>query len=90
VREEHGTATKLSATHVFRAESAALPMATVYAPMCYEEDGPVGYLHFGFYNGAMSTAQCHALRAAYSEALMRPTRLLVLMGGPDRTASTSA
>jgi putative two-component system hydrogenase maturation factor HypX/HoxX len=83
VREERGTATKLPPTHVFPAESAALPIAGGYTPIRYEEDGPVGYLHFDFYNGAMSTAQCHALRAAYSQALMRPTRLLVLMGGPD-------
>ena len=31
----------------------------------------------------MSTAQCGALRAAYARALERPTRVLVLMGGPD-------
>ena len=29
----------------------------------YEERGPVGYLHFDFYNGALSTAQCDRLRA---------------------------
>jgi putative two-component system protein, hydrogenase maturation factor HypX/HoxX len=83
VREEHDTATKLPATHVFSAESAALPVAAGYSPIRYEEDGLVGFLQFAFYNGAMSTAQCDALRAAYARALMRPTRLLVLMGGPD-------
>jgi putative two-component system hydrogenase maturation factor HypX/HoxX len=83
VREEHDGALKLPATHVFAVESAALPYAKGYAPISYEEDGRVGFLHFAFYNGAMSTAQCEALRAAYAQALVRPTRVLVLMGGPD-------
>jgi putative two-component system hydrogenase maturation factor HypX/HoxX len=83
VREERDQALKLPATHVFAAESAALPETPGYAPIRYQEDGPVGFLHFAFYNGAMSTAQCEALRAAYTEALSRPIRVLVLMGGPD-------
>ena len=49
----------------------------------YEERGAVGYLHFDFYNGALSTAQCERLRAAYAEARRRPTRVIVLMGGED-------
>lgn len=83
VREERDNALKLLATHVFAAESADLPAASGYAPIRYEEEDPVGYLHFAFYNGAMSTAQCGALRAAYTQALTRPTRALVLMGDPD-------
>ncbi|HEY6606863.1 MAG TPA: hypothetical protein VIZ44_10955, partial [Gaiellaceae bacterium] len=31
----------------------------------YEEEAGVGYLHFDFYNGAMSTDQCRRLREAY-------------------------
>lgn len=49
----------------------------------YEEQGEVGVLHFAFYNGAMSTAQCERLTAAYREAARRPTRVIVLAGGPD-------
>ena len=49
----------------------------------YEERGAVGYLHFAFYNGALSSVQCQRLRAAYAEARARPTRVIVLMGGPD-------
>ena len=49
----------------------------------YEERGAVGYLHFDFYNGALSTAQCERLRAAYANARGRPTRVIVLMGGAD-------
>jgi len=83
VREERAQALKLPATEVFAKESAALPIATGYSPIRYEEHGPVGLLHFAFYNGAMGTRQCEALRRAYACALERPTRALVLMGGPD-------
>lgn len=83
VREESAYALKLPAAHVFAGECANLPTVPGYAPIRYEEDGAVGFLHFAFYNGAMSTAQCEALRTAYRQALARPTRVLVLMGGPD-------
>jgi putative two-component system protein, hydrogenase maturation factor HypX/HoxX len=83
VRAEGETTLKLPATHVFARESAALPVASGYAPIRYEEHGPIGLLHFAFYNGAMSTAQCEALRQAYRTALRRPTKVLLLMGGPD-------
>jgi len=49
----------------------------------YEERGAVGRLHFDFYNGALSTAQCLRLRAAFAHACRRPTRVIVLMGGAD-------
>jgi len=83
VREDHDKALKLPTTHVFAAEAASLPPASGYEPIRYEEDGTVGYLHFAFYNGAMSTAQCQSLRAAYAKACEQPTKVLVLMGGPD-------
>jgi putative two-component system protein, hydrogenase maturation factor HypX/HoxX len=53
------------------------------AEIRYEESGAVGYLHFDFYNGALSTLQCARLRAAYARARHRPTRVIVLMGGTD-------
>ena len=49
----------------------------------YEERGPVGFLHFPFHNGAMGSGHCAALREAYVAARARPTRVIVLMGGPD-------
>jgi putative two-component system hydrogenase maturation factor HypX/HoxX len=49
----------------------------------YEERGPVGVLHFAFHNGAMSTAQCRRLVEALRLARSRPTRVLLLAGGPD-------
>jgi putative two-component system hydrogenase maturation factor HypX/HoxX len=49
----------------------------------YEERGAIAYLHFNFYNGALSTAQCERLLSAYGQARRRPTRVIALMGGPD-------
>ena len=49
----------------------------------YAESDGVGYLSFPFYNGAMSTAQCRRLEAAYREACGRDTKVIVLMGGED-------
>jgi putative two-component system hydrogenase maturation factor HypX/HoxX len=57
--------------------------ASGYRDIRYEERGAVAYLHFDFYNGALSTGQCERLRAAYAQARRRPTRVIVLTGGPD-------
>jgi putative two-component system protein, hydrogenase maturation factor HypX/HoxX len=83
VGEEHDKALKLPATYIFSRQSALLPERHGYAPIRYWEQGPVGFLEFAFYNGAMGTAQCELLRAAYAHALSRPTRVVVLTGGPD-------
>lgn len=84
-RIEYDPGFKLPATVAFAAEAAALPELTRAVPgeMRYEEHGSVGFLHFDFYNGAMSTDQCAALREAYLDASKRPTRVLVFMGGED-------
>jgi putative two-component system hydrogenase maturation factor HypX/HoxX len=75
---------KLPAAVAFPEQVAALASASGGPDeVRYEEDGAVGILHFAFYNGAMSTAQCERLLAAYRAALARPTRVLVLAGGPD-------
>lgn len=49
----------------------------------YEGKGKVGYLHFDFYNGAMSTDQCRRLQQALIEAKQKETKVIVLMGGHD-------
>jgi putative two-component system hydrogenase maturation factor HypX/HoxX len=59
------------------------PARLTYKDIWYEEKANVGYLHFDFYNGAMSTEQCQRLREAYLLVCQRPTRVIVLMGGPD-------
>ena len=72
------------------AEVPAAPMAAdapataaTWREIVYEQHGDIGVLHFPFYNGAMSTAQCERLTAAYRAATLRPTRAIVLAGGPD-------
>ena len=63
---------------------APLPADHTYREIFYEEHAGVGYLHFDFYNGAMSTDQCRRLRDAYSYARSRrSTKVIVLMGGND-------
>jgi len=84
LRETREGAMKLPATRVLAGRLDDVPeIADGFREIRYEEDGTVGYLHFAFYNGAMSTAQCARLRAAYAEALARPTKVLILMGGTD-------
>jgi putative two-component system hydrogenase maturation factor HypX/HoxX len=58
-------------------------MDQTFREIWYEEANEVGYLHFDFHNGAMSTEQCRRLAEAYRLALQKPTRVLVLMGGTD-------
>ncbi len=67
-----------------RADVAVDAPLDVYREIAYEERDGVGYLHFDFYNGAMSTAQCRRLRQAYAYARSRhQTKVIVLMGGTD-------
>jgi 5,10-methylene-tetrahydrofolate dehydrogenase/methenyl tetrahydrofolate cyclohydrolase/enoyl-CoA hydratase/carnithine racemase len=54
-----------------------------YREIWYEERGAAGYLHFEFYNGAMSTEQCQRLREAFLLIRQLPTKVIVLMGGTD-------
>jgi putative two-component system hydrogenase maturation factor HypX/HoxX len=54
-----------------------------FREIVYREADQVGYLSFDFYNGAMSTSQCEALRDAFLYARTRPTRVIVLLGGRD-------
>jgi len=45
--------------------------------------GEIGYLHFRFHNGAMSTSQCRLLLEAYKDLARRSLKIIVLMGGDD-------
>ncbi|MBI2236770.1 MAG: hydrogenase maturation protein, partial [Magnetospirillum sp.] len=76
---------KLPATLVLPPEVVqALPEAPMGChDLWYEECGAVGFLYFPFYNGAMDTGACRRLLDAYRMARGRPTRVIVLMGGPD-------
>jgi putative two-component system hydrogenase maturation factor HypX/HoxX len=84
---------KLPATQVLGDRLAHVPEAPVaidqpcdgrtYREIWYEERQAVGYLHFAFYNGAMSTQQCQRLREVFLRIRQRPTKVIVLMGSPD-------
>src|SRR6185312_7223357 len=82
---------KLPAAQVLVPDVPELP-APIHAPpfapptfreISYVERRGVGYLHFDFYNGAMSTGQCRRLLDAYRYARGRRTKVIVLMGGLD-------
>ena len=63
---------------------APLPPGHTFREIAYEEQAGVGYLHFDFYNGAMSTEQCRRLHEAFLFARsQRQKKVIVLMGGPD-------
>jgi putative two-component system hydrogenase maturation factor HypX/HoxX len=63
---------------------APIPDGHTWREIVYTEHAGVGYLHFDFYNGAMSTAQCRRLLEAYRYARSRrQTRVIVLAGGAD-------
>ncbi|MDO8464720.1 MAG: hydrogenase maturation protein [Gallionella sp.] len=84
---------KLPATLVLEGHLANVPEAPfdpftpctgeTYRDIWFEQKGNVGYLHFDFYNGAMSSKQCERLREAYLNATQRDVRVIVLMGGAD-------
>ena len=59
-----------------------IPEYKTWQEIRFEKDGNIGYLHFDFYNGAISTDQCNRLREAVIEAKNK-CKLLVLMGGRD-------
>lgn len=54
-----------------------------FSEIRYEEKNHVGYLHFDFYNGAMSTSQCNRILDAFITAKQQETKVIVLMGGND-------
>ncbi|MEW5738216.1 MAG: hydrogenase maturation protein [Myxococcota bacterium] len=75
---------KLPAVDVLGEAGRALPeLDEGWEPIHYQRDGDVGLLSFDFYNGAMSTSDCLRLRDAFLEAARQPTKVLVLLGGPD-------
>jgi putative two-component system protein, hydrogenase maturation factor HypX/HoxX len=82
---------KLPAVHALGPRAARIPHSELpldaaidyrtFREIRYSEEEAVGYLHFDFYNGAMSTDQCRCLRDAFLFARRRPTRVIVLLGG---------
>ena len=88
-RRGDGPRIKLPATMVLRDRLVGVPESLEplgapgagYREITYHRHGPVGIVSFDFYNGAMSTAQCHRLAAALRAAAAQDTSVLVLRGG---------
>ena len=59
------------------------PEGPSYRQVRYRRNGPVGWLAFDFYNGAMSAGHSRRLLAAFRHAAAQDTRVLVLRGGTD-------
>ena len=74
---------RLDAPEVDVPVHAPIPDGDTWREITYTEAAGVGHLHFDFYNGAMSTAQCRRLLEAYRYARTRATRVIVLAGGAD-------
>ncbi|MBF0562103.1 MAG: hydrogenase maturation protein [Alphaproteobacteria bacterium] len=86
-RKEAALSIKLPTMLAFAEHENTVPpppeQDTYWRDLWYEERNGVGFLHFPFYNGAMSTRQCERLTQALVAAKARPTQVIVLMGGPD-------
>jgi putative two-component system hydrogenase maturation factor HypX/HoxX len=86
-------AIKLPALTAMGEEYTAIPVSALgpfekhegatFREITFEREGDIGYLHFDFYNGAMSTDQCRRLLSAFKQAKEQPVKLIVLMGGHD-------
>ncbi|MBI4676550.1 MAG: hydrogenase maturation protein [Elusimicrobia bacterium] len=83
-RADGPSAFKLPSTAALGQAAAGLPeLKSGPDDISYEEKGEVGYLSFGFYNGAMGVSECRRLASALLQALRRPTKVVCLLGGPD-------
>ncbi|MBP2236242.1 putative two-component system hydrogenase maturation factor HypX/HoxX [Sinorhizobium kostiense] len=74
---------KLPALYLLGADAAALTAINGPEPCRYQEEGSVGFLHFRFHNGAMSSEDCDLLREAIVAAKARALPILVLRGDGD-------
>lgn len=88
--KESGHPFKLPATTVLSTEVGGLPEITPtldgksgFSEIQYQQHGEIGLLHFSLYNGAMGTAQCRQLLAAYRHAKQQDTRAIILLGGEE-------
>ena len=54
-----------------------------FREIIYSEFGPLGVIHFNFYNGVLGTEQAQRLNKALLYARSRRTQVIVLFGGRD-------
>jgi putative two-component system hydrogenase maturation factor HypX/HoxX len=82
-------ATRLLGSRLRDVPNSPLPVGTepeapsAYRQVRYRRAGPVGWLAFDFYQGAMAAGHCRRLLAALRHAIAQDTRVLVLRGGTD-------
>lgn len=81
-RAESGSL-KLPALALLGEDARDLPVIAGPENCRYHEEGGVGFLDFRFYNGAMSSEDCEALREAVATAKTRALPVLVLQGDAD-------
>lgn len=78
---------KLPATTVLGAQLRDIteipPAMDGHSPIRYRQSGKIGFLEFAFRHGAMNSQACRDLLAAYRQALLQDTDVVVLMGGPE-------
>ncbi|MET7464417.1 enoyl-CoA hydratase-related protein [Nonomuraea sp. NPDC005501] len=79
-RDEPG-AVKLPAVTVLGELAAGAEERAGYSEITYDRSDSVGVVSFDFYNGAMSSEQCHRLASALRYAVAQDTRVLVVRGG---------
>ncbi|MER7049213.1 hydrogenase maturation protein [Streptomyces jumonjinensis] len=73
---------RLAGVDEAEADPRAAADRDTWSEIRYREHGRAGFLEFSFPGGAMDTARCRRLLAAYRDAIARPTSVLVL--GPRR------
>lgn len=93
LRAEAARSLKLPAVQVLGEHAARLPERHCgastfggdlgFQEIRYEERDSVGWLHFDFHNGAMSTVQCRRLLEAWRHVAAGTARVIVLAGGRD-------
>ncbi len=79
-------AIKLPAMLLLRESAGEIPRASEssYAEIRCEIEGPIAYLSFNFYNGAMSTEQCKRLQETLIQVKQNKNiKVIVLLGGRD-------
>ncbi len=93
MRERGKRSIKLPALRVLPELSDSVPEVQIkswekvefktYREIVCEEEGDIGFIHFNFYNGAMSTEQCQRLKEAVRYMKNRPVKAIVLLGQED-------
>ncbi|MEE8437651.1 MAG: enoyl-CoA hydratase-related protein [Candidatus Neomarinimicrobiota bacterium] len=85
LKDGDGRGIKLPSVQWLTQRGLELPVLKQSPPeqIIFEARNGIGYFHFPFYNGAMSTVQCQQLRQEIRLRKTGPEKVWVLAGGPD-------